>query len=117
MGRAEDSPGVTAPASIAVEVVYCAAPGECDRVALRLPEGACVADALRASGLVARHRLDESVLKVGVWAKLREPDAPLRDRDRVEIYRPLTVDPKEARRQRYRRDRTARGRAPAVSGG
>jgi putative ubiquitin-RnfH superfamily antitoxin RatB of RatAB toxin-antitoxin module len=40
---------------------------------------------------------------VGVWFKLREMATVLRDRDRVEIYRPLIVDPKEARRQRYKR--------------
>ena len=41
-------------------------------------------------------------LRLGVWGKPRSADTLLRDRDRVEIYRPLTVDPKEARRQRYR---------------
>jgi hypothetical protein len=40
---------------------------------------------------------------MGVWGRAREAESPLRDRDRVEIYRPLTVDPKEARRQRYQR--------------
>lgn len=110
-----------AEATIAVEVVYCPAPGPgvggCDLVALSLPVGACVADALRASGLVARHGLDEATLKVGVWSKVRELATTLRDRDRVEIYRALTVDPKEARRQRYRRDRPVRSRpGPATAG-
>jgi len=40
-----------------------------------------------------------------VWGKLREPGDPLREGDRVEVYRPLKVDPKEARRQRYRSHR------------
>ena len=40
---------------------------------------------------------------VGVWTKLRPLDTPLRANDRVEIYRSLQVDPKEARRQRYRK--------------
>jgi putative ubiquitin-RnfH superfamily antitoxin RatB of RatAB toxin-antitoxin module len=44
-------------------------------------------------------------LAVGVWGKLRALDETLRDRDRVEIYRPLLVDPKEARRQRYQSHR------------
>jgi len=40
---------------------------------------------------------------VGIWGRLCTPEAALRDRDRVEIYRALAVDPKEARRQRYRK--------------
>ena len=85
-----------------VEVVYCPAPGRDDLVALSVPEDATLADALAASGLVERHGLDLSSLRVGVWGKARETSTPLRERDRVEIYRPLKVDPKEARRQRYR---------------
>jgi putative ubiquitin-RnfH superfamily antitoxin RatB of RatAB toxin-antitoxin module len=88
-----------------VEVVYCPAPGVADRVALDLPPGATVADALRASGIVQRHRLAADDLKTGIWCKSRDLATPLRESDRVEIYRPLTVDPKEARRQRYRRQR------------
>ena len=85
-----------------VEVVYCPRPGVTDLAALTLPPGATVADALHASGLLQRHGLVAADLRVGVWSKVRDPTTPLRDRDRVEIYRPLTVDPKEARRQRYR---------------
>jgi hypothetical protein len=65
--------------------------------------GATLADALAASGLVTRHALDAATLRAGIWGKVREPATPLRERDRIEIYRPLIVDPKEARRQRYRR--------------
>lgn len=86
-----------------VEVAYCPRPGVTDLVALTLPAGATVADALRASGLQERHALAPEGLRVGVWSRARELDTPLRDRDRVEIYRSLTVDPKEARRQRYQR--------------
>jgi putative ubiquitin-RnfH superfamily antitoxin RatB of RatAB toxin-antitoxin module len=49
-------------------------------------------------------------LSVGVWGALRGLDHPLRDRDRVEVYRPLKVDPKEARRLRYRSHREKQGR-------
>ena len=42
-------------------------------------------------------------LKVGIWGRARPLDTPLRERDRVEVYRPLQVDPKEARRLRYRK--------------
>ncbi|HEV7914256.1 MAG TPA: RnfH family protein, partial [Albitalea sp.] len=91
---------------ISVVVAYSAAPRQVDHVALSLPAGATVHDALRASGLLERHpAIDLASQKVGVWGKLRALDAPLRDGDRVEVYRPLKVDPKEARRQRYRRHR------------
>ena len=51
---------------------------------------------------------------MGVWGRACEPGQVLRDRDRVECYRPLTVDPKEARRLRHRR---ARGSKPGLPEG
>ena len=92
-------------ADMHVDVVFCPQPGITDLVALRLAPGATVADALAASGLLPRHQLPAQGLRVGVWSKLREATTVLRDKDRVEIYRPLLVDPKEARRQRYQRHR------------
>jgi putative ubiquitin-RnfH superfamily antitoxin RatB of RatAB toxin-antitoxin module len=94
-----------APAEIHVEVAYCPAPGQIDLVALTLPAGATLADALDASGLRLRHALPVEGLRLGLWGKLREPSQVLRECDRVEVYRPLRVDPKEARRQRYQRHR------------
>ena len=87
-----------------VQVSYSPAPRVIDQVSLEMPEGSTVADALRASGVLERHglTLDES-LSVGVWTKVRPLESPLREGDRVEIYRGLKVDPKEARRQRYRK--------------
>jgi hypothetical protein len=98
------------PAELRVEVVYCPGPGVTDLDALLLPPGATVADALKASALPGRHGLQVDELRLGIWGKPRPPETALRDRDRVEIYRPLKVDPKEARRQRYRqhREKTAR---------
>ena len=98
-----------------VEVVYCPRPGQTDRVTLSLEPGARLADALQASGLLERHGLLLEALRVGVWSKAQQPDTLLRDLDRVEIYRPLLVDPKEARRQRYQQHKEragAKGRAP-----
>jgi len=89
--------------TLQVEVVYCPAPGVDERVTLTLPVGATLADALAASGLPARHGLQRETLRVGIWSRVRDPATVLRERDRVEIYRPLTVDPKEARRLRYQR--------------
>ena len=91
------------PARLNVVVAYSPAAGQVDVVNLTLPEGATVLQALRESGLLERHPgIDPASQKLGVWGKLRTPDDVLRDGDRVEVYRPLTVDPKEARRLRYR---------------
>jgi putative ubiquitin-RnfH superfamily antitoxin RatB of RatAB toxin-antitoxin module len=86
-----------------VEVAYCPAPGVTDLSALDLPDGSTVADALQASGVLGRHGLQADAVDVGVWFRAAETTALLRDRDRIELYRPLTVDPKEARRLRYRK--------------
>jgi putative ubiquitin-RnfH superfamily antitoxin RatB of RatAB toxin-antitoxin module len=57
-------------------------------------------------------------LRVGIWGRLRPLDTLLRERDRIEVYRPLTVDPKEARRQRYanRGERIVSRHRPKASG-
>ena len=85
-------------AAIRVEVVYALA-ACADSVTLELPAGSRVRDAIAASGMVERHP-GIDVTALGVYGKRVAPDAPLADGDRVEIYRPLTLDPKERRRQR-----------------
>jgi putative ubiquitin-RnfH superfamily antitoxin RatB of RatAB toxin-antitoxin module len=92
--------------SLTLCVAYSPRAGEVDSVELVLPAGATLADALRASGVLERHPgIDLEIIKLGIWGKLATLDAPLRDGDRVELYRPLAVDPKEARRLRYRSHR------------
>ena len=86
-------------AMVAVTVVW-ATPDIQDVVALTLPAGATVADAIARSGLVAHHRIDPGAICAGVHGRLVRDDAALRDGDRVEICRPLVADPKEARRVR-----------------
>ena len=76
-------------------------------VTLELTAGCTVADALRFSRLLERHGLTLDGLRCGVWGRVQPLDALLRDGDRVELYRPLSVDPKEARRLRYKRQRRA----------
>jgi putative ubiquitin-RnfH superfamily antitoxin RatB of RatAB toxin-antitoxin module len=89
-----------------VVVAYSPAPRQVDLAELVVPEGATVRDAIAASGLLARHpAIDLTTQKVGVWGKVKALDTALREGDRVEVYRPLKVDPKEARRQRYRRQK------------
>ena len=86
-----------------IEVIYCPQPGHIDRVQLTLPEGSRVEDAVAASGLCQRHGLLPESVEAGIWGRKQPRHTPLRERDRVELYRPLRVDPKEARRQRYKR--------------
>ena len=94
MDRADDQ-------ALTIEVIYSPRAGEFDSVHVSLAPGACVRDAVLQSGLLARHpEIDLQRHKVGVWGKCRGLDETLRIADRVEIYRPLSVDPKEARRRR-----------------
>ncbi len=85
---------------INVEVCYALADKQA-LVSVKLPQGATLQQALEASGLLVKHpEIDLKKNKFGVFAKLSKPDSILRDRDRVEIYRPLIADPKEVRKQR-----------------
>ena len=88
-----------------VEVVY-ALPLKQDVISLDVAAGATVGQALAASGMLARHPdIDLRVARLGVWGRSTTLDALLREGDRVEIYRPLQVDPKEVRRRRAGRRR------------
>ena len=88
------------PDVIDIEVAY-ARPQRQELVRLRLPSGATARQALDASGLLRKYpEIDLGHMKVGIYARLCQLDTPLRQRDRVEIYRPLRADPKEVRRQR-----------------
>jgi len=83
-----------------VEVCY-ALPTHQELIRLRLTEGATVRQAIETSGVLEKYpEIDLAKNKLGVFAKLAKPDTVLRDRDRVEIYRPLIADPKEVRKQR-----------------
>jgi putative ubiquitin-RnfH superfamily antitoxin RatB of RatAB toxin-antitoxin module len=85
---------------IAIEVAY-ANPEQQVLVALNMPLGTTVEQAIQASGLPSRFpEIAASDLKVGIFGSVCKLDRPLIEADRVEIYRPLIHDPKEARRQR-----------------
>jgi hypothetical protein len=87
-------------AFINIEVVYALADRQ-ELVRVKLAEGATLAMAVEASGLLQKYpQIDLAKNKLGVFGKLSKLDAILRDRDRVEIYRPLIADPKEVRKQR-----------------
>ena len=97
MARADDV------AMLSVTVASSPAEGLADECRIELPAGATLIDALRVSGVLERHpHIDLARQAVGVWGRVCPLDAPLKEGDRVEIYRPLQVDPKEARRRRQR---------------
>jgi hypothetical protein len=86
--------------SINIEIVY-ALPHEQMLLKVQVAQGATVVEAVRLSGILEKHpEIDLSKNKLGIYGKLSKADAVLRDKDRVEIYRPLIADPKEIRRQR-----------------
>jgi len=93
-------------AALSVEVCY-ALPDAQTLIAVDVPAGATVQQAIDASGILRKHpEIDLSTQKVGIYGKLKPLDAQLADHDRVEIYRPLIVDPKMARQRRV--DKTRR---------
>ncbi|RAS38992.1 RnfH family protein [Paraburkholderia bryophila] len=94
-------------ARLSIEVCY-ALPDQQTLIAVDLPEGATLQQALDASGILRRFpRIDLSTQKVGVFGKIKALDAVLTDHDRVEIYRPLLVDPKLSRQRRVEKTRKA----------
>lgn len=85
---------------IRVEVAY-ARPEQQVILPLKLAAGATAEEAIRRSGVLEKFpEIDLAVNKVGIFSKLSKLDTVLRDKDRVEIYRPLIADPKEVRRKR-----------------
>lgn len=80
---------------------------------MELASGSTVASAIEASGLLQKYpEIDLARNKLGVYSKLAKADTVLRDKDRVEIYRPLIADPKEVRKKR-----AAEGKAMKKGGG
>jgi uncharacterized protein len=84
---------------IAVAVVY-AAPGIEAAVELELSDTATIADAVTASGLLARLQLNAADIDFAIFGQRAAPTTPLRDGDRVELTRPLRIDAKAARKAR-----------------
>lgn len=90
---------MAAEALLAIEVVY-ARPEEQVVIALSVPAGTTAAEAVERSGLAARFPEIADHPKLGVFGSPVPADTPLAAGDRVEIYRPLIADPKQARRGR-----------------
>lgn len=84
---------------LSVEVVY-ARPDIQEVIALKLPRGTTVRAAIERSRVAELFsEIDLAVNKVGVYGELRDLGDTVQDGDRIEIYRPLLIDPKEARRR------------------
>ena len=85
---------------INIEVVY-ALRDEQTLLKKTVPEGCTVMEGVQTSGLLGKYpELDLAAHKLGIFGKLTKADTVLRDKDRIEIYRPLIADPKEVRRLR-----------------
>jgi len=85
---------------IRVEVVL-AMPARQELVALEVPAGTTLAEAITLSGLPKMFEgFELDLTKVGIFGQKASPEQVLLEGDRVEIYRPLIADPKEVRRQR-----------------
>lgn len=88
--------------SIHVTVVYSPVSRDVREIALRLAPSSTVLQAIQASGLLELFpSIDQQTAVVGVWGRKAGLNQTLRENDRIEIYRPLTVDPKVARRERF----------------
>ena len=86
--------------AITVTVVY-ALPDRATELEVSLARGATVADALARSGIAALHPdVDVATAPIGIFGRPAQRDRVLADGDRVEVYRPLAADAKEARRRR-----------------
>ena len=96
------------PGTVHVTVVYAPRPRQVEEVILDLPAGSTAQTAVERSGLVARYpelaHAGLMGLEIGVWGMLAcAPEQTLlHAHDRVEVYRPLRVDPKLARRERFK---------------
>jgi putative ubiquitin-RnfH superfamily antitoxin RatB of RatAB toxin-antitoxin module len=96
---------VSAKTLLRIEVAY-ALREEQVRLELEMAEGTTARQAVERSGFLQRFpEIDLAPVGLGIFGRVVSPDTPLRDGDRVEIYRPLIADPKDARRKKASRRR------------
>lgn len=90
-----------------IQICY-ALPAQQTLIELEFSAGMTVGAAIAASGICVQYpEIDLAHAVTGIFGKLRSLDTPLADGDRVEIYRPLAVDPKLARQRRVAKTRAA----------
>jgi len=83
-----------------VEVAYALADKQ-SLISLEVKEGTTIKEAIEASGVLDTYdQIDLTRDKVGIFSKFATLDTVLREKDRVEIYRPLIADPKKVRKER-----------------
>ena len=83
-----------------VEVAYALAEKQ-SLISLEVKEGSTLKEAIDASGILKQYKqIDLSKDRVGIFSKFATLDTVLREKDRVEIYRPLEADPKKIRKER-----------------
>lgn len=98
---ASKTPGVTTSMTLTVTVVYCPSPNEVWQTSLCVPETLTVAQTVSHSGLLQAHpALNARSLSVGIFGQTCLPGRQIKTGDRIEVYRPLTVDPMQSRRRR-----------------
>lgn len=68
---------------------------------LEVPDGSTVQQAIELSGVLQRYpHIDLETQKVGIFGKFAKLDAPIKEGDRIEIYRKITADPQQVQRRR-----------------
>jgi putative ubiquitin-RnfH superfamily antitoxin RatB of RatAB toxin-antitoxin module len=88
------------PNEILIEVAF-ALPQKQLIIPIRVKEGTTAKEAIQLSGIIKKFpEIDLEKNQIGIFGKLTQLDHVMRERDRIEIYRPLIADPKEIRRQR-----------------
>ena len=88
------------PNEILIEVAY-ALPQKQIIIPIKIKPGVTAEEAIKASGIIKKFpEIDLKINQIGIFGKLTQLDHVMRERDRIEIYRPLIADPKEIRRQR-----------------
>ena len=88
------------PNEILIEVAY-ALPKKQLIIPIKVKEGTSAKEAIQVSGIIKKFpEIDLNINQIGIFGKLTQLDHVMRERDRIEIYRPLVADPKEIRRQR-----------------
>lgn len=87
-------------ANIIVEVAY-ALPDQQSLLEIEVPEGVVISEVVKQSKILDDYpELELDKLEVGIFGKFAKLNQKVRDRDRIEIYRPLIADPKEVRKRR-----------------
>jgi len=90
---------------INIEIIYATA-AQSYLLSVAVPVGSTIAQGIEASGILEQcSDIDLTQNKVGIFSKLKSPDDLLKEGDRIEIYRPLKIDPMEARRRRVKNSR------------